>query len=93
MTRDDEDVERVRRALLNDLENVIPFLLVGLLYVLTKPGKYSSAWLFSIAGTARILHTIVYTIVVIPQPARAICFLTCFGIQIYMIFKVLFYFI
>merc|ERR1711860_90349 len=30
-------VERIRRCHLNDLENVIPFVLLGLLYVCTKP--------------------------------------------------------
>ncbi|EDV27430.1 expressed hypothetical protein [Trichoplax adhaerens] len=33
----DEFVERCRRAHLNDLENILPFLAVGLLYVLTNP--------------------------------------------------------
>ncbi|XP_022625731.1 microsomal glutathione S-transferase 1-like, partial [Seriola dumerili] len=37
LVRTDPDVERVRRCHQNDLENVIPFVVVGLLYALTEP--------------------------------------------------------
>src|SRR5436190_1345869 len=33
----DEDVERVRRAHRNDLENILPFFVVGFCYLLTGP--------------------------------------------------------
>merc|ERR1712026_432270 len=32
-----EDVERVRRAHLNDMENILPFLILGFLYILVIP--------------------------------------------------------
>merc|ERR1712150_411323 len=32
-----EDVERVRRAHLNDMENILPFFCLGLLYIFTNP--------------------------------------------------------
>merc|ERR1712098_999643 len=39
-----ENVERVRRAHQNDIENIIPFLFLGLLYVFTNPA-YATALL------------------------------------------------
>lgn len=55
----DEDVERVRRAHLNDLENIPAFLLAGFFYVLTEPNKDLATILIRIAVLARIGHTIV----------------------------------
>lgn len=55
----DEDVERVRRAHLNDLENIPAFILSGFFYVLTGPNVDLALWLFRIAVLARIGHTIV----------------------------------
>ncbi|XP_059616908.1 microsomal glutathione S-transferase 1-like [Phlebotomus argentipes] len=80
----DEQVERVRRAHLNDMENILPFLTIGLIYVLTNPNPMIAIILFRVAGTVRIIHTIIYAIYPIRQPARAICFFTCFFITIYM---------
>lgn len=80
----DEEVERVRRAHLNDMENILPLLTIGLIYVLTDPSPMVAVNLFRIAGTVRIIHTIVYAIYPVRQPTRAICFFTCFAITIYM---------
>lgn len=54
-----EDVERVRRAHLNDLENIPAFLIAALMYVMTEPQPDVALWLIRIAVIARILHTIV----------------------------------
>lgn len=89
---DNPHVERVRRAHLNDLENVIPLLIAGLLYVLTNPAAGLAIMLFRIAAIARIAHTLVYAVVVIPQPARAISFFISYGITIYMALQSFFYF-
>lgn len=89
---DDPHVERVRRAHLNDLENVIPFLLAGLFYILTNPAAGLAIMLIRIAAIARIVHTIVYAVVVIPQPARALAFFVAYGISIYMAVQSLLYF-
>ncbi|KAG4079167.1 hypothetical protein HA402_001138 [Bradysia odoriphaga] len=70
----DEDVERIRRAHRNDLENILPFFTIGFLYIFTSPSVYFATQLYRAAAISRILHTIVYTIVVLPQPARAIAF-------------------
>lgn len=55
----DEDVERVRRAHMNDLENIPAFLLAGFAYVMTEPQPDLALWLIRVAVIARILHTIV----------------------------------
>ena len=39
-----ENVERVRRAHQNDIENILPFLILGFLYMFTNPA-YSTALL------------------------------------------------
>lgn len=55
----DEDVERVRRAHLNDLENIPAFLIAGLFFVCSEPNVDLALWLFRIAFLARVGHTIV----------------------------------
>lgn len=58
--RTDEKVERVRRAHLNDLENIVPFLGIGLLYSLSGPDLSTALIHFRIFVGARIYHTIAY---------------------------------
>jgi prostaglandin-E synthase 1 len=56
----DETVERLRRAHRNDLENILPFLAIGLLYALSRP-SYTLALVLCVAFTAgRVLHTVAY---------------------------------
>lgn len=62
------------RAHLNDLENILPFFTLGLIYISTGPSVAWAKLLFRIFTGARIMHTIVYAVVVIPQPARALAF-------------------
>ncbi|KAF5305719.1 hypothetical protein FQR65_LT07615 [Abscondita terminalis] len=69
-----EDVERVRRAHLNDLENIIVFFVVSFGYILTNPSLAFATLLFRIFVAARFVYTLVYAIYIIPQPAR---FFTC----------------
>src|SRR5437588_7829524 len=71
-TTDDEDIERVRRAHRNDLENILPFFVVSFLYVLTRPSYGAAAiylWGFL---AARVLHSIFY--IRGAQPQRTITF-------------------
>ncbi|XP_076455080.1 microsomal glutathione S-transferase 1-like [Babylonia areolata] len=70
-------VERVRRCHLNDLENVLPFVLIGLLYVTTSPSLASALLHFRLFTCSRLLHTVVY-LMPVPQPARALTF--CLGL-------------
>ena len=53
-------VERVRRAHQNDLENIIPFFCLGLLYCHTDPSLEMAKWHFRIFAASRIWHTIAY---------------------------------
>ncbi|XP_055298546.1 microsomal glutathione S-transferase 1-like [Sitodiplosis mosellana] len=91
LNTNDPDVERVRRGHLNDLENILPYLFAGLFYVLTNPSVGVASTLFKLAALARIAHTIVYTVIVIPQPARALTWFIQYFIAIYMAVSVVLY--
>jgi uncharacterized MAPEG superfamily protein len=68
----DEDIERVRRAHRNDLENVLTFLFVGFVFVLLHPPLAAARiylWGFL---AARVLHSIFY--IRSMQPHRTIAF-------------------
>ncbi|CAO1389884.1 unnamed protein product [Diamesa tonsa] len=88
----DEDVERVRRAHRNDLENILPFFIAGFFYLLTNPSVFIAVNLFRAAAIARIVHTLVYAVVVVPQPARGIAFFVCMGATFYMSISTAIYF-
>jgi len=66
--RTDADIERVRRAHRNDLENILPFFVVSFLYVLTRPSYAAAAGFLA----ARVLHSIFY--IRSAQPHRTIAF-------------------
>jgi uncharacterized MAPEG superfamily protein len=71
-TTRDEDIERVRRAHQNDLENILPFFVVGFLYLLTGP-SYTAAAIYLIGYlVARTLHSVFY--IASLQPYRTIAF-------------------
>lgn len=56
----DSDVERYRRAHRNDLENILPFFIVGAIYAATGPSDLG-AWLCLVGfALARGLHTVFY---------------------------------
>lgn len=78
-------VERVRRAHRNDLENILPLLLVAFVYLLTDPVPWVAVWLLHISGVARILHTLVYAVWIVAQPARIVCYTVPCFITTYMI--------
>ncbi len=68
----DEDIERVRRAHQNDVENILPFFVVGFLYLLTGP-SYTAAAIYLIGYlVARTLHSVFYIAGL--QPHRTIAF-------------------
>ena len=68
----DDDIERVRRAHRNDLENVLPFLAVGFLYALTGPSPFAARVYFLGFLAARVLHSVFYISEM--QPHRTIAF-------------------
>ncbi|XP_028147277.1 microsomal glutathione S-transferase 1 [Diabrotica virgifera virgifera] len=79
-----ENVERVRRAHLNDVENIPLFFVIGSIYTLTNPTVYFAKSLFLAYTLARVGHTIVYAFAPIPQPARLLCWMVGYGITGYM---------
>nr|UYI58582.1 glutathione S-transferase 11 [Grapholita molesta] len=80
----DPDVERVRRAHLNDLENIPAFWLLGALYVTTAPVAAWATLLFRVYTAGRFIHTFVYAVVPLPQPARGIAYGIPYLIKWYM---------
>jgi len=68
----DEDIERVRRAHRNDLENILPFFVVGFCYLLTGP-SWNAAAIYLIGYLiARVAHSVFY--IRSMQPHRTIAF-------------------
>jgi glutathione S-transferase len=55
-----ERVERIRRILLNDLENLPFFLVAGLLFILTGPSLLTSRLLLYGYVVSRLLHFAAY---------------------------------
>jgi len=60
MMSENDDVERYRRAHLNDLENIPIFLLVALFYLVTGPSTSMANCHFIAFTASRILHTVAY---------------------------------
>ena len=87
-TGKNDHVERVRRAHQNDIENIVPFLVLGFLYMFTNPEYSTALFLYRLFVGARVLHTIVY-LFVIPQPARALTFFANLGVNIYMAYRII----
>ncbi|XP_004281153.1 microsomal glutathione S-transferase 1 isoform X1 [Orcinus orca] len=86
--RTDDRVERVRRAHLNDLENIVPFLGIGLLYSLSGPDLSTAILHFRLFVGARIYHTIAY-LIPLPQPNRALAFFLGYGVTLSMAYRLL----
>jgi glutathione S-transferase len=79
------------RAHLNDLENILPFLIVALLYISTNPAAATAGLLFKTYTIARFFHTFVYAVYPVRQPARALAWFVGIFIQFYMAFAVISY--
>lgn len=90
---DDPAVERLRRAHLNDLENIPAFWVLGALYLTTGPAVAWATLLFRAASLFRIVHTVVYAIVPLPQPARGIAFGIPYIINLYMGVQTILYYV
>ncbi|XP_075932234.1 microsomal glutathione S-transferase 1-like [Anarhichas minor] len=82
------DVERVRRCHQNDLENIVPFVLIGLLYALTGPELSAALLHFRVFAGSRIFHTIAY-VGALPQPSRGLSWIIGFLVTISMSYRVL----
>ncbi|XP_036433466.1 microsomal glutathione S-transferase 1-like [Colossoma macropomum] len=86
--RVNEDVERVRRCHQNDLENIIPFVVIGLLYALTGPDLSIALLHFRLFVGSRFVHTVAY-VMVLPQPSRALSWMVGMVITFSMAYRVL----
>lgn len=60
-------------------------------YLFVGVPDWAVHFLFYLFLLARTMHSIVYAVYVIPQPARAICFLLGFAVIGYLSFHVLIY--
>ncbi|KAK6292310.1 hypothetical protein J4Q44_G00368940 [Coregonus suidteri] len=88
MLRVDPDVERVRRCHQNDLENIIPFVVIGLLYTLTGPDLSTALLHFRVFVGSRLCHTVAY-VLPLPQPSRALAWMVGMGATFSMAYRVL----
>lgn len=79
------------RAHRNDLENCLPFLIIGFFFVLTNPAATIAINLIRVAVLARIVHTIAYAVFA-TQPTRGISWGVCYAITIYMAVKTALFF-
>ncbi|XP_058062539.1 microsomal glutathione S-transferase 1-like [Anopheles bellator] len=84
----DPDVERVRRAHRNDMENILPFFAVGFLYMFTGPSVTVAVNLFRLVAAARVGHTICHALVPIGK-VRGLCFGIGLFTTVYMAVQVL----
>ncbi|XP_075210913.1 microsomal glutathione S-transferase 1-like [Lycorma delicatula] len=58
--KDDPDVERIRRAHQNDLENFPIFFMSGIIFILADPNAVFALMMFRFYAIARIVHTVAY---------------------------------
>ncbi|XP_014476790.1 PREDICTED: microsomal glutathione S-transferase 1-like [Dinoponera quadriceps] len=70
---DDPDVERVRRAHLNDLENIVPWFIITYIWLSTGPSVALAKILIRTFALSRVAHTLAYVIIQ-QQPTRVISF-------------------
>ena len=67
------DIERVRRAHLNDLENIPVFIALAAVYMcVVKPDPWTAKSMFYGFTASRIIHTVLY-LNEFPGSARAVC--------------------
>lgn len=86
--RSDPDVERVRRCHQNDLENIIPFIIIGLLYSLTGPDLSTALLHFRVFTVSRFCHTVAY-VGALPQPSRGLSWMVGMLATVSMIYRTL----
>jgi uncharacterized MAPEG superfamily protein len=68
----DELIERTRRAHQNDVENILPFFGIGLLFALSGVSPTVAWWLIVVFTASRLLHTVFY--LAARQPWRSLIF-------------------
>ncbi|XP_076014735.1 prostaglandin E synthase [Genypterus blacodes] len=92
--REDPYVERCRRAHLNDMENIFPFLLLGAIYSLIGPSLPVARLHFLAFSVARVLHSVAY-LFALRAPARSLAYIVgqipCFSMALQIILAVAVY--
>uniref|UniRef100_A0A670KGT4 Prostaglandin E synthase n=2 Tax=Podarcis muralis TaxID=64176 RepID=A0A670KGT4_PODMU len=87
--REDPDVERCRRAHLNDMENIYPFLFLGAIYSLLDPNPTVARIHFLIFFFGRIVHTLAY-LLKLRAPTRSVAYsvaqLPCVSMALQILF-------
>ncbi len=71
---------------LNDIENILPFFLIGFVYASTSPALSVALWHFRIFTASRLCHTIAYQLA-LPQPSRGLAFFVGAGVMLSMAFS------
>ncbi|AWP15517.1 putative prostaglandin E synthase [Scophthalmus maximus] len=71
--REDPYVERCRRAHINDMENILPFLFLGAIYSLTGPSLAVARLHFLVFFVCRVLHSIAY-LCALRAPTRSMAY-------------------
>ncbi len=66
---------------------MLPFVLVGLVYVSTKPGITEATRVFQIFTASRLIHSVAYLLPV-RQPSRLLAFFTGYGATFFMLYKI-----
>ncbi|XP_016920092.1 microsomal glutathione S-transferase 1 [Apis cerana] len=87
----DSEIERVRRAHLNDLENILIWYIVTFVWLTTNPSIWLASLLIRTFVIARILHTLVY-VVFAKQPHRAITFFVGYATTLYQAVNILLFY-
>ncbi|XP_072529201.1 microsomal glutathione S-transferase 1-like [Salminus brasiliensis] len=83
-----EDVERVRRCHQNDLENIVPFVVVGLLYALTGPDLSTALLHFRLFAASRFIYMLAY-VMALPHPSRPLAWMVGMVTTLSMSYRVL----
>ncbi|XP_016144998.1 prostaglandin E synthase-like isoform X1 [Sinocyclocheilus grahami] len=71
--RTDPYVERCRRAHVNDMENILPFLFLGAVYSMTGPSYAVARLHFLVFFLGRVLHSIAY-LLALKAPTRSFAY-------------------
>jgi prostaglandin-E synthase 1 len=81
------DVQRIKRAHLNSLENAVPFFIIGFIYTQTAPSMLMTNALFGSFVAFRLLHAFFY--LTARQPFRTLSFAVGGVINLIMAVQVL----
>jgi microsomal prostaglandin-E synthase 1 len=81
------DVQRIKRAHLNLIENAVPFFAIGMLYTMTAPSLTFARALFAIFVLVRLFHAFFYLSA--KQPWRTLSFVVGALVNVIMLVQVL----